>query len=101
MQKSRFFIDPTNSDNNERSIDKMTEPLYTIEIPESELKWFTELENAVFENPYGDYLSKNKLQIFRHLIDQKTNEILLRNKYPAVEKAFQTYSLLLHLCNKE
>lgn len=70
-----------------------TERLYTIEISESELTRIAEFESQVFNNmkQQGHY------NLFEDLMDQKEHEKYLRNKYPAVKKAYEHYSLILKL----
>ena len=70
-----------------------TETLYTIEISESELESIAEFENQVFNN-----MKKNgHYRLFETLMDQKEQEKYLRDKYPAVKKAYEQYSLMLKL----
>ena len=70
-----------------------TEPLYTIEISLSELERIAEFEQQVFNNlkQTGHY------NMFETLMKQKQEEQYLRNKYAAVQKAYEHYSLLLKL----
>ena len=70
-----------------------TETLYTIEISESELERIAEFENQVFNNlkQTGHY------RLFETLMEQKEQEAYLRDKYPAVRKAYEQYSLMLSL----
>lgn len=70
-----------------------TEPLYTVEIAESELTRIAEFEEQVFNNmkQQGHY------QMFEILMEQKEHEKYLRNKYPAVKKAYEQYSLILKM----
>lgn len=70
-----------------------TEILYTIEIAESELEKIAEFENQVFNNmkQTGHY------RMFEILMEQKEEEKYLRDKYPAVRKAYEQYSLMLKL----
>ena len=70
-----------------------TEPLYTVEIAESELEKVAEFEQQVFNNmkQTGHY------RMFEILMEQKEEEQRLRNKYPAVKKAYEHYSLMLKL----
>lgn len=90
-----YFRDPSNFDMIQSHIDIVhdTEPLYTVEIAESELERIAEFENQVFNNARktGHY------DMFGHLMEQKEREKYLRNKYPAVKKAFENYSLMLKL----
>ncbi len=70
-----------------------TEPLYTLEIAESELERIAKFEEQVFNNmkEHGHY------DMFNILMDQKEAERYLRDKYPAVKKAYEQYSLMLKL----
>ena len=70
-----------------------TERLYTIEISESELTRIAEFEARVFNNmkSFGHY------NMFEDLMNQKEQERALRDKYPAVKKAYEHYSLILKL----
>jgi hypothetical protein len=70
-----------------------TEPLYTVEIAESELERIAEFEQQVFNNARqtGHY------NMFTAVMEQKEEEKYLRNKYAAVKKAYEQYSLMLKL----
>lgn len=70
-----------------------TEPLYTVEIAESELERIANFESEVFNNmkKQGHY------RMFETLMEQKEEEKHLRDKYPAVKKAYEHYSLMLKL----
>jgi len=70
-----------------------TETLYTVEIAESELERIAEFESQVFNNlkKTGHY------RLFETLMEQKEQEAYLRDKYPAVRKAYEQYSLMLKL----
>ena len=70
-----------------------TETLYTVEVSESELERIAEFENQVFNNmkQNGHY------NLFEVLMEQKEQEQYLREKYPAVRKAYEQYSLMLKL----
>ena len=70
-----------------------TERLYTIEISESELTRIAEFEAQVFNN----MKQKGHYNMFEDLMDQKEQERMLRNTYPAVKKAYEHYSLILKL----
>ena len=90
-----YFRDPGNFDLIQSHIDIVhdTEPLYTVEIAESELERIAEFEQQVFNNAKktGHY------DMFGHLMEQKEREKYLRERYPAVKKAFEHYSLMLKL----
>lgn len=70
------------------------EPLYTITIPESDLKKLQKLEDYVHNNQ----ANSKTIRIFDTLIEQKEEEYRLRKQYPAVQKAYENYSLMLNLC---
>ena len=70
-----------------------SEPLYTVEIAESELERIADFEAQVFNNmkKQGHY------HMFEMLMEQKEQEKYLTNRYPAVKKAYEHYSLMLKL----
>ena len=70
-----------------------SEPLYTVEITESELERIADFEAQVFNNmkKQGHY------HMFEMLMEQKEQEKYLTNRYPAVKKAHEHYSLMLKL----
>ena len=72
-----------------------TERLLTVEISESELEAISEFEAQVFNNlkETGHY------RMFEVLMEQKEREKYLRERYPAVKKAYENYSLMLALAN--
>jgi hypothetical protein len=70
-----------------------TEPLYTVEIAESELERIADFENQVFNN----MRETEHYRMFEMLMEQKELEKYLREKYPAVKKAYEQYSLMLKL----
>ncbi len=90
-----YFRDPGNFDMIQSHIDVVhdTEPLYTVEIAASELERIAEFEEQVFNNmkETGHY------RMFEMLMEQKEQEKYLRDKYPAVKKAHEQYSLMLKL----
>jgi hypothetical protein len=70
-----------------------TETLFTVEISESELQKIAEFEEQVFNN----MKSQGHYNMFEIMMEQKQQEKHLRNKYPAVKKAYEQYSLILKL----
>lgn len=70
-----------------------TQPLYTIEIAESELRKVSQFESQVFNN----MRVKGHYGLFEQLMEQKEKEKFLKENYPAVKKAYEHYSLLLKL----
>jgi hypothetical protein len=70
-----------------------TEPLWTVEVTESELERIAEFESQIFNNlkQHGHY------RMFENMMEQKSREKFLKEKYPAVKKAYEHYSLVLKL----
>ena len=75
------------------SLQYETERLYTVEISEGELTRIADFEAKVFNNmrDHGHY------NMFETLMKQKEQERMLRDKYQAVKKAYEHYSLMLKL----
>jgi hypothetical protein len=88
-----YFRDPMDFNRIYEDIVYDSEPLYTVEIAESELERVADFESEVFNNmkKHGHY------RMFEILMEQKEREEYLRNKYPAVKKAYEHYSLMLKL----
>jgi len=76
-----------------RYIGYETEPLLTIEIAQSELDRIAKFEEEVFNN----LTKKGHYNMFETLMEQKEEERHLKEKYPAVKKAYEHYSLMLKL----
>jgi hypothetical protein len=70
-----------------------TETLYTVEISETELNRIADFEAQVFNN----LSEKGHYNLFETVMEQKEQEKYLRSKYPAVQKAFEQYSLMLKM----
>lgn len=70
-----------------------TEKLLTVEISESELQKLAEFESQVYNNmrKHGHH------RMFEMLMEQKEREKYLKEKYPAVKKAYEQYSTVLKL----
>ena len=88
-----YFKDPMDFDRVYEHIICDSEPMYTVEIAESELERIADFEAQVFNNmkKQGHY------QMFEILMGQKEQEKYLRDKYPAVNNAYKQYSLMLKL----
>jgi hypothetical protein len=92
----RYFQNPSDyNEINDFHVVHETEPLYTVEIPLSELERIKDFEDQVFNNikNHGPY----HYQMFEIMMEQKHKEKRLREKYPAVKKAYEHYSLILKL----
>jgi len=88
-----YFKDPMDFNRVYEHIVTDSEPLYTVEIAESELERIADFEKQVFNNmkQQGHY------KMFETLMEQKEQEKYLKNKYSAVKKAYEHYSLMLKL----
>lgn len=72
-----------------------TERLLTIEIPESDLTAIQDFEEQVFNNMKQH--GAEHYRMFDVMMEQKEKEKYLRNRYSAVKKAYEQYSLMLKL----
>jgi hypothetical protein len=88
-----YFRDPKDFNRVYEDVVVDSDPLYTVEIAESELERIANFESEVFNNmkKQGHY------QMFEIMMEQKEREQALRDKYPAVKKAYEQYSLMLKL----
>jgi len=90
----RYFSNPM--DYNEVRQDYIqyeTEPVYTVEIRESELTRIAEFESEVFNH----MRQRGHYDMFNWIMEQKEREKYLKEKYPAVKKAYEQYSLMLKM----
>lgn len=87
------FPDDYNMMTAAQAIQYETVKLLTVEITEDTLERIADFESEVFNNmrDQGHY------RMFETLMEQKEEEKHLRNKYPAVKKAYEHYSLMLKL----
>ena len=89
-----FFADPTCADLIKTDIvEYQTEKLYTVQLPEGRLQSLVEMENR-FMNYRNDPAANN---MFELLMNKEREESYLRNTNAAVKKAYEQYSLMLHL----
>lgn len=90
----KFFSFPTDFNRmDEYAIQCETETLYTVEISESELIRIAEFEAQVYNN-----LDRHGHQnLFEIMLEQKRREKELRQKYKAVQIAYEQYSAALAL----
>ncbi len=92
--KNKFFDVPNDLSIINTEPVTATEPLYTLEIPASKLTALAELESVFFNNATGGH----GRHIFETIMDQLGEEKMLRHNYPAVQDAYEKYSLMLNLC---
>lgn len=90
----RYFNDPMDYNRVYPTVMEFeTETLYTLEIAESELQKMADFESQVFNH----MRAKGHYDMFNYIMEQKEREKYLANKYPAVKKAYEQYSLMLKL----
>jgi hypothetical protein len=89
----KYFKDPMDFNRVYDHVVIDSEPLYTVEIAESELERIADFESQVFNN----MKEHSHYRIFEIMMEQKEEEKRLRNKYPAVQKAYEHYSLMLKI----
>jgi hypothetical protein len=91
----QFFTDPTRADVFVR--DRMTyetEQVYTVEIPEGRLRALIEMEQRFFK---WQRHSQGEVDMFETLMNKEREEAYLRSTKPAVQKAYEQYSIMLNL----
>lgn len=93
-----FFTDPIRADIIRNDIEEFhTEKLYTVQIPESRLNTLVEMEGRFFNNR-TDWGTRDMFEI---LMDKEREESFYRQTNEAVRKAYETYSMMLHLAGYE
>lgn len=92
-RRPTFFSDPSNADiiRNDM-IQYETEKLYTVQIPESRLQTLVEMENRFY-----NHRLEGVRDMFETLMDKEREESYLRHSNPAVQKAYEQYSIMLNL----
>ena len=76
-------------------VEKNTERLYNIEIPESRLETLVELEDSYFDRSKAAYEQGRGL--FDALLEKEREELTIRKRNPAVQKAYEQYRIMLGL----
>ena len=90
----QFFTDPERADIITRSTNYETEPVYTLEIPEGRLRTLVELERRFFK---WQKHSRGEVDMFETLMNKEREEAHYRHTSPAVQKAYEQYSIMLNL----
>lgn len=89
-----FFTEPARADIIRNDLEEFrTEKLYTVQIPESRLKTLIDLETRFYNHRNSDGMR----DMFETLMDKEREETFYRNSNAAVQKAYEQYSILLHL----
>jgi len=90
----RYFTNPMDYNEVKQDIIQFdTEQVYTVEIRESELTKIAEFESEVFNH----MRQRGHYDMFNWIMEQKEREKYLKEKYPAVKKAYEQYSLMLKM----
>jgi hypothetical protein len=91
----RFFTDPARADIIRNDIVEFeTEPVITLEIPESRLRTLVEMERRFFK---WQRHSQGEIDMFETLMDKEREEAHYRHTNAAVKKAYEQYSVMLNL----
>ncbi len=91
----RFFTDPERADIIRNDVvEYETEKVITMEIPEGRLRALIELEKRFFK---WQHHTRSEVDLFQTLMDKEREESFYRNTNPAVQKAYEQYSIMLNL----
>ena len=91
----RFFTDPSRADIIRNDIIEFeTEPVITLEIPESRLRTLVEMERRFFK---WQRHSQGEIDMFETLMNKEREEAHYRHTNAAVQKAYEQYSVMLNL----
>ena len=89
-----FFSVPERADIIRTDLSEIqTEKLYTVQIPESRLKTLVEMESRFYNNG----ADRGRRDMFEVLMEKEREESFYRHTNEAVAKAYEQYSMLLHL----
>jgi hypothetical protein len=91
----RFFTDPSRADIIRNDVVEFeTEPVITLEIPESRLRTLIEMERRFFK---WQRHSQGEVDMFETLMNKEREEAHYRHINTAVQKAYEQYSIMLNL----
>jgi hypothetical protein len=91
----RFFTEPERADIIRNDVVEFeTERVYTVEIPEGRLRALVEMERRFFK---WQRHSPGEIDMFQTLMDKEREESYYRKTNPAVQKAYEQYSIMLNL----
>jgi hypothetical protein len=90
-----FFTEPERADIIRKDVIEFeNEAVITLEIPESRLRTLIELEKRFYK---WQRHSRAEVDMFQTLMDKEREEAYLRQTNPAVQKAYEQYSIMLNL----
>ena len=90
----KFFTDPFRADIITRDMQYETEPVITLEIPESRLRTLVEMERKFYK---WQRHSRSEVDMFQTLMDKEREEAHYRHTNASVQKAYEQYSIMLNL----
>jgi len=91
----RFFTDPERADLIRNDVvEYETEKVITMDIPESRLRALIEMERRFFK---WQNHNRGEIDMFQTLMDKEREEAHYRHTNPAVQKAYEQYSIMLNL----
>lgn len=91
----RFFTDPERADIIRNDIvEYESEKVITLEIPEGRFRTLIELEKRFYK---WQQHTRSEVDLFQTLMDKEREESFYRNTNPAVQKAYEQYSIMLNL----
>lgn len=91
----RFFTEPERADIIRNDVVEYEhERVYTIEIPEGRLRALVEMEKRFFK---WHKHTKEEIDLFELLMEKEREESYHRQTNPAVQKAYEQYSIMLNL----
>ncbi len=96
-----FFRDSKSFDVVNHSITPIREKIYEVEMPESVLEELAKLRMLNYDDLGLPGEPSNSRRMFLTLLSQKEEEGRLRAQYPAVQKAYEHYSMLLSMCKSK
>jgi hypothetical protein len=94
----KFFTDPCRADIITREMQYETEPVITLEIPESRLRTLVEMERKFYK---WQRHSRSEVDMFQTLMDKEREEAHYRHTNASVQKAYEQYSIMLNLAGYE
>jgi hypothetical protein len=91
----RFFTEPERADIIRNDVvEYETEKVFTLEIPEGRLRALVELERRFFK---WQRHSQGEIDMFQMLMEKEREESFYRQTNPAVQKAYEQYSIMLNM----
>ncbi len=91
----QFFTDPLRADVIRNDfIEHEVERVFTVEIPEGRLKALVEMEQRFFK---WHHHTQGEVDMFQMLMEKEREESYMRQTNPAVQKAYEQYSIMLNL----